>query len=250
MDSAVVIEPGGGERLGTHIRVKLERPELSVNEVAVGPDFVGTGPHYHEHHVDAFYVLEGELEILCGTETLRAGAGASVAVPPGIVHGFTSSEAHERTRYLNLHAPDSGFIEYIRRRTRGEDAEWDSIDVDEPRGPGDTEVTEPDGGERLEHAVRTITVRAAQPQLCFLEFEARRGFGPIDPHEHDGIDSFYILDGDLGLWADGAEQLFEPGSFVAAPPHVEHGILRVEEPVRFLNFHAPDDGFAAFIRGD
>ena len=79
---------------------------------------------------------------------------------------------------------------------------------------------------------------------------ARRGFGPIDPHEHDGIDSFYVLDGGLGLWADGAEQRFEPGSFIAAPPHVEHGILRVEEPVRFLNFHAPDDGFAAFVRGD
>src|SRR5918995_6797225 len=110
MDSAVVIEPGGGERLGTHIRVKLERPELSVNEVAVGPDFVGTGPHYHEHHVDAFYVLEGELEILCGTETLRAGAGASVAVSPRGVPRLPRPQTHERTRYLNLHAPDSGFI--------------------------------------------------------------------------------------------------------------------------------------------
>jgi quercetin dioxygenase-like cupin family protein len=248
--NAIVLGPGEGERLGTHIRVKLERPELSVNEVAVGPDFVGTGPHYHEHHVDAFYVLEGELEILCGTETLRAGAGASVAVPPGIVHGFTSSKAHERTRYLNLHAPDSGFIEYIRRRTRGEDAEWDSIDVDEPRGPGDAEVTDPGGGERLEHAVRTITVRAAQPQLCFLEFVAREGFGPIPPHRHEGsVDSFYVLEGSLGLWANGGEARFEPGTFVAAPPGEEHGILRVESPVRFLNFHAPDDGFAAFIRG-
>jgi quercetin dioxygenase-like cupin family protein len=248
--NAIVLGPGEGERLGQHIVVKLERPELSVNEVAVGPDFVGTGPHYHEHHVDAFYVLEGELEILCGTETLRAGAGASVAVPPGIVHGFTSSEAHERTRYLNLHAPDSGFIEYIRRRTRGEDAEWDSIDVDEPRGPRDSDVTEPDGGERLEHAVRTITVRAAQPQLCFLEFEARQGFGPIPPHRHeDSVDSFYVLEDSLGLWANGDEARFEPGTFVAAPPGEEHGILRVDSPVRFLNFHAPDAGFAAFIRG-
>jgi quercetin dioxygenase-like cupin family protein len=245
---AIALGPGEGERLGDHIVVKLERPELSVNEVSVGPDFEGTGPHYHEHHVDAFYVLEGELEILLGTETLRAGPGKSVAVPPGIVHGFTSSESHERTRYLNLHSPDSGFIEYIRRRTRGGNADWDSVDVDEPRGPGGAEVTEPGGGERLEHRVRTITVRTAQPQLCFVEFEARRGFGPIDPHEHDGIDSFYVLEGDLGLWANGAEQRFGPGSFVAAPPHVEHGILRVAEPVRFLNFHAPDDGFAAFIR--
>jgi quercetin dioxygenase-like cupin family protein len=94
-----------------------------------------------------------------------------------------------------------------------------------------------------------ITVRAAYPQICFLEFEAREGFGPIDPHRHErSIDSFYVLEGELGLWANGAEARFGPGSFVAAPPGEEHGILGVESPVRFLNFHAPDDGFAEFVR--
>jgi quercetin dioxygenase-like cupin family protein len=250
MQSAIVVPAGEGELLGSHIVVKLERPELSVNEVAVGPDFGGAGPHYHEHHVDAFYVLEGALEILCGSETVQAPAGTSVAVPPGIVHGFTSSEAHERTRYLNIHSPDSGFIEYIRQSTRGGEASWDSVEVDEPHGPTEADVVEAGGGERLEADERTITVRAAHPQLCFLEFEAREGFGPIPPHQHDAqIDSFYVLEGELGLWADGGERRFGPGTFVAAPPGEEHGILRVESPVRFLNFHAPDAGFAAFIRG-
>lgn len=231
--------------------VKLDRPELSVNEVAVGPEFAGASPHYHEHHVDAFYVLEGGLEILCGTQTIEAGPGKSVVVPPGVVHGFTSSESEPRTRYLNLHAPDSGFIEYLRSRGRGENASWDSVDVDEPYGPADAVVAERGGGERHEHAGATISVRAALPELCFLEFEARGGFGPVDPHEHEGgVDSFYVLEGDLGLWADGAEPRLPPGSFAAAPPRVEHGIQQVEEPVRFLNFHAPDDGFAAFIRGE
>lgn len=250
MDDAVVLGPDDGERVARHIVVKLERPELSVNLASVGPEFEGASPHYHEQHVDAFYVLEGELEILNGTETVRAPAGTSVVVPPGVVHAFTSSKAHERTSYLNLHAPDSGFIEYLRGRGRGESPSWDSIDVDEPAGPADAVLTELGGGERLEAAERTITVRAALPQLCFLEFEAREGFGPIDPHVHGGsIDSFYVLEGELGLWADGAEARFGPGSFVAAPPGEEHGIPRVEEPVRFLNFHAPDDGFAAFVRG-
>lgn len=249
MESAVVIEPGEGERLGQHLRVKLDRPELSVTEATVGPDFVGTGPHYHERHVDAFYVLEGELEILAGTETIKAEPGMSVAVPPGIVHGFTSS-APGTTRYLNLHAPDSGFLEYLRRRIGGDSsATFDSVDVEEPSGAADADIVETGGGERLEHAVRTITVRSAKPQLCYLEFEARRGFGPIDPHRHGGIDSFYVLEGELGLFVDGREERFGPGSFIAAPPDVEHGIPRVEEPVRFLNLHAPDDGFAAFIRG-
>jgi quercetin dioxygenase-like cupin family protein len=248
--AAVLIEPGEGERLGTHIRMKLDRPELCVTEATVGPDFVGTGPHYHEQHVDAFYVLEGELEFILGTETLRAGPGMSVAVPPGIVHGFTSS-GPGTTRYLNLHAPDSGFAEYLRRRIAGDAAAtFDSIDVAEASGPAEADVVEAGAGERLEASERTITVRAAHPQLCYLEFEARDGFGPISPHRHDGaIDSFYVLEGELGLWANGGEARFEPGTFVAAPPGEEHGILQVESPVRFLNFHAPDEGFAAFIRG-
>jgi quercetin dioxygenase-like cupin family protein len=247
---AVVIEPGDGERLGTHIRMKLDRPELCVTEATVGPDFVGTGPHYHERHVDAFYVLEGELELILGTETLRAGPGMSIAVPPGIIHGFTSS-APGTTRYLNLHAPDSGFAEYLRRRIAGDaSATFDSIDVDEPSGPAEADVVEAGGGERLEASDRTITVRAAHPQLCYLEFDARDGFGPVLPHRHDGsIDSFYVLEGELGLLANGDAARFAPGSFVAALPEQEHGILQVESPVGFLNFHAPDDGFAAFIRG-
>ncbi len=249
--SAIVHGPGEGERLGSHILVKLDRPELCVTEATVGPDFVGAGPHYHERHVDMFYVLEGELELTAGTERLRAGPGTSVAVPPGIVHSFTSS-GPATTRYLNLHAPDSGFIEYLRRRTSGDkSAGFDSIDVDEPQGPAEADIVENGGGERLESSVRTITVRSAQPQVCFLEFEGREGFGPIPPHQHDAkIDSFYVLEGELGLWANGSETRFGPGTFVAAPPGEEHGILRIEAPVRFLNIHAPDDGFAAFVRGD
>lgn len=247
---AIVVRPGEGERFGRHIRLKLERPELCVTEAVVGPEFEGAGPHYHEQHVDAFYVLEGELEFTLGTETLRAGPGTSMAVPPEIVHAFTSS-GPGTTRYLNVHAPDSGFAEYLRRRTAGDaSAGFDSVDVDGPSGPAEADIVEDGGGERLEHAVRTITIRSVRPELCFLDFDARRGFGPISPHRHEAqIDSFYVLEGELGLFADGAEQRFAPGSFVAAPLGDEHGILRVEAPVRFLNFHAPDDGFAAFIRG-
>ncbi|MDQ3778563.1 MAG: cupin domain-containing protein [Actinomycetota bacterium] len=246
---AVVVAPGEGERLAHHIRLKLELPELSVNEVVVGPEFEGAGPHYHERHVDSFYVLEGELELTVGTETLRAGAGTSVAIPPGIVHSFTSS-GPATTRYLNMHAPDAGFIEYLRRRAAGDaSAGFDSIGVDAPSGPAEADVVADGGGERLEHAIRTIAIRAARPELCFLQFDARPGFGPIDPHRHDAqVDSFYVLEGELDLVADGREQRLQPGTFVAAAPGEEHGILEVETPLRFLNFHAPDDGFAEFIR--
>jgi hypothetical protein len=68
----VFLGPGEGERLNERIVVKIERPEISVNEVTVGPEFEGPGPHFHKEHVDAFYVLEGQLEFTDGTETLLA----------------------------------------------------------------------------------------------------------------------------------------------------------------------------------
>lgn len=96
-----------------------------------------------------------------------------------------------------------------------------------------------------------IVIKAAFDELCVTETwyaSARAGAGPHFHREH--ADSFYVLEGELGLWANGGEARFGPGTFVAAPPGAEHGILRAESPTRFLNFHAPDDGFAAFIRGD
>jgi hypothetical protein len=61
---AVVSGPGEGEPLETEHRellVKGVRPELDFLEYDVGPGYEGPGPHYHETHVDSFYVLAGEL---------------------------------------------------------------------------------------------------------------------------------------------------------------------------------------------
>jgi mannose-6-phosphate isomerase-like protein (cupin superfamily) len=38
--------------------------------------------------------------------------GTSVVVPPGVPHTFTT--AAPRARWLNVHAPAMGFVEYVR----------------------------------------------------------------------------------------------------------------------------------------
>jgi mannose-6-phosphate isomerase-like protein (cupin superfamily) len=50
----------------------------------------GDSPPLHVHHDEheAFYVIEGELEIVCGTERFRAGPGAFAFLPSGIAHTF------------------------------------------------------------------------------------------------------------------------------------------------------------------
>jgi len=244
----VVLRTGEGERLGDRIVVKLERPEISVNEVRVGPDFEGPAPHFHKEHVDAFYVLEGELEFLNGTETLRAGPGTTVAVPPGIVHGF-GNPGPDRAHYLNIHAPDGGFIEYIRRRINDDvTVPWDSFDVNEPYGPAGAIVAGPDGGERLKRELIENMIRAETTELSMFEMSFDERWEGVDPHTHDDhVDSFFVLDGEVEFLMDGETLRVGKGTYVAAPPHVVHG-FRPVAPARFFNLHAPDAGFARRAR--
>jgi quercetin dioxygenase-like cupin family protein len=245
----VFLGPGEGERLNERIVVKIERPEISVNEVAVGPDFEGPGPHFHKEHVDAFYVLEGQLEFTNGTETLLAGAGTSVAIPPNIVHGFTNP-GPGGARYLNIHAPDGGFIEYIRRLTSdGVRVDWDSYDVDEPYGPAEAIVAGPDGGELLKRRLVENTIRAETPLLSLFEMVFDERWEGVDPHSHaDHVDSFFVLDGEVDFLLGDETARAGTGTYVAAPPNFTHG-FRPIAPARFLNMHAPDAGFAARARG-
>jgi mannose-6-phosphate isomerase-like protein (cupin superfamily) len=72
-------------------------------------------------------VLEGTLELRVDDgQPFRAEAGASVLIPPGVVHEFTGVG---RARFLNVHAPSCGFVEYLRRVDSGEQidaAQYDS----------------------------------------------------------------------------------------------------------------------------
>jgi quercetin dioxygenase-like cupin family protein len=244
---AVLLGPGEGERLGEYIVAKLELPQISVNEVVRPGPFQGAGPHFHKEHVDVFYVLEGELEIINGSETLRAGPGTSVVVPPGIVHGFRGPGD---ARYLNIHAPDGGFIEYIRRITGdGVRVDWDSYDVDEPSGPADAIVSGSDGDERLVRpSGLTNTIRAETTELSMFEMTFDERWEGVDPHSHDDhVDSFFVLDGEVEFLLEDETVRLGPGGYFAAPPHATHG-FRPVGPARLLNIHAPDAGFAARAR--
>jgi mannose-6-phosphate isomerase-like protein (cupin superfamily) len=246
---AVLLRPGEGERLGERIVVKIERPELSVNEVNARGPFEGASPHFHKEHVDVFFVLEGELEVLNGTETVRAGAGTSVVVPPGIVHGF-NNPGPGGVRYLNIHAPDGGFIEYIRRITGdGVRVDWDSYDVEEPYGPAEAIVAGPDGGERFERERGVITIRAARTEISILDLDLERGWPGIGEHVHDDqVDSFFVLEGEPRFGIEGQAVPARVGTFIAVPPGIHHEIHLMDAPARFLNIHAPDAGFADFVR--
>ncbi|HEX6952826.1 MAG TPA: cupin domain-containing protein [Gaiellaceae bacterium] len=65
-------------------------------------------------------------------------------------------------------------------------------------------------------------------------------------------DAFYVLEGDL-IFEIGPEAetiTVSAGGFVAAPPGLAHSFRVADSgPASWLTIHAPDGGFAAFMRG-
>jgi quercetin dioxygenase-like cupin family protein len=254
MDEAIVNGPGEGERLGGKNAVyvvKVARPEFSLLEYDSGPAYTGATPHFHEHHTDAFYVLEGELEFTLGRETRRGGPGTAVVAPPGVVHAFSGTG--ERARFLNIHSPDSGFVEFLRASVRGEDAHFDSVDVDGPQEPG--------GGTFLGHGEGTTYEVGTATSLFKATREATAGSfslaevtiepetsGP-PPHSHrELLDTFYVLEGTLTVLVGENEVDAPPGTYACAPPGVVHTFAnRSAGPVRFLNLNTPG-GWEDYIR--
>jgi quercetin dioxygenase-like cupin family protein len=114
MNKVIVVEPGGGEAIsgGTSVRhVKVDIESLHLTEYSVEAAPMGD-LHTHEQHADAFYVLDGRLEVAVSeTDTVLLGVGGFAVAPPGALHAFG---VPERARFLNIHAPGMRFATYLR----------------------------------------------------------------------------------------------------------------------------------------
>jgi quercetin dioxygenase-like cupin family protein len=126
--------------------VIAERAEMSITWSRYAAGERGPDLHVHREHTDAFYVLEGELTFSVGpdAERVTVGAGGYVAVPPNVVHTF-ANESDGEACWLNMHTPDTGFVEYLRALRDGIEPDFDSFDppADGGRPASDAIVTLP-----------------------------------------------------------------------------------------------------------
>jgi quercetin dioxygenase-like cupin family protein len=114
---ATVSGPGEGERLVGNARsclLKAALEEMAFIEFEIEPGYEPPGVHDHESEVDVFYVLDGELEFTVDGSRHRSGPGTLASVPPGIEHTFARA-GDGPARFLNLHTPNAGFAEFLRR---------------------------------------------------------------------------------------------------------------------------------------
>ena len=87
------------------VRVSLER----------GAD--GARPHRHDRSAEMFYVLDGAVRVLSGSEIVEAEQGDVIVVPPRMPHAF-STQRGTKAELLIVIAPGVERFEYFRQLTR------------------------------------------------------------------------------------------------------------------------------------
>ena len=246
-------EDGEGEPITDkphrELRLLVAHPFLTYGWYRYAESERGADPHVHHEHSDAFYVLDGQISLRLGPdlEPLTATAGTLVAIPPGVVHAFDNDGPGE-ARFLNFHAPDGGFANYLRTR---DETGFDSSDP--PDGGGrpasDAIVTRPGEGERFDRGDRTNTILGALPEISFFYFEVTPAWTGIPTHQDEEVDTWFVLEGEASLVVGDDVVIAEAGTFYGATPGARHGVRndRAGQAV-FLNVHAPDLGFADRVR--
>jgi len=231
------------------LRILVELDELIVTWFRYEPGEKGPDAHIHKHHTDAFYVLEGEIEVSLGPElqTVRATPGTFAGAPPNVVHTFRNA-SDDTAIFINLHVPSMGFGDHMRGRNPAFDQHDPPADGGRPFA--DAVFTDPADAETIEHEASRHKVLCDLPQLTAIDMTFQPEFEGVDPHTHpDHVDAFYVLEGQIEFRVGDEPRVAGPGTFVAAPPDSVHGFRHAgPEPIRFLNLHAPPGGFIDRLR--
>jgi mannose-6-phosphate isomerase-like protein (cupin superfamily) len=115
--------------------------------------------HLHEERDVVFYVLEGAMEVYCGTEVHTAKAGDAVFVPRLIPHTYRIQSP--TVRFLALMQPSKGIDGYFEGLSQPVES------MDAPMSP--TQSSPPDHAFLLalaaQHGVRFLTLLEAEAAL-------------------------------------------------------------------------------------
>lgn len=92
--AALVRDPGEGERIwfANSLMIMKARAADTNGEFglveSVAPPGYSPPLHVHSREDETFWVLEGELTVVCGEETYVAGPGTMAFLPRGVPHTF------------------------------------------------------------------------------------------------------------------------------------------------------------------
>ena len=107
---AVHVHPGEGRKLwvAEELMTFVVSNEDTCGKYALTDSMVPpqgeAPPHIHHREDEAFWVLEGELEIMVGEDTFEASAGSFVHLSRGVIHTYKNVGATP-VRFLTLMVP-------------------------------------------------------------------------------------------------------------------------------------------------
>jgi uncharacterized cupin superfamily protein len=237
----IVIAPGSGEVIGDtadrRVEILSDCDELAASWSRFGPGRDGADRHIHYHHHDLFYVIDGEFTLKIENDeakTLRAGQ--LVCIPPLVIHGFANTSDAE-VRFLNLHAPGVGFSDYLRGLRDGKPIEdfdqWDPEGVEGIRPASEITVASLEDGTLVDVEPIAITAESVDA-----------GAAPITrPAGGAGVESIYVLEGDVAFELPDREGLAAPGTWLQTP-RVAASELSFPDgaPARLLTIRTPAAG--------
>ena len=115
-DGNIVLGPGEGKIIlvpGHKITHKISGEDTDGRYSLMEVELTGDGPpqHIHKTEDEAFFVLEGEMNVLVGERTFIAKVGALVRIPRGTVHAFCRIEK-KNAKLLAMFSP-AGFEKFF-----------------------------------------------------------------------------------------------------------------------------------------
>jgi quercetin dioxygenase-like cupin family protein len=228
---------------GREISILVAREDITITHARYAGGQGVAGPHVHNDHTDAFYVLEGELAFTIGreAETIRVGAGGLVAAPPGVAHSFANASDRSAC-WLTIHARDGGFAAFMRGLRDGHQVEWDIAPV-----PADGGLPMRDAtvslGEPLQSARQPSKARCTLPDLHVVERHlAASAEYPAVPHAGTTV---LVLAGELEATLAGTKQTADTGMLLSAAPGLTLALdSRPARPARVLTLQAPGSRLA------
>ncbi|WP_394850931.1 cupin domain-containing protein [Pendulispora brunnea] len=90
---------------------------LSTVRVTLENGADGARPHHHTKSAEMFYVLDGSVQLLAGTNVVMATRGDLVVVPPRTAHAFAAARGKSADLLIVL-APAVERFEYFRHLAR------------------------------------------------------------------------------------------------------------------------------------
>ena len=124
---AIVLGPGEGEQafsFGVPVTFKVTGKGAG-GAYALWEDTIekdqGPALHIHEDAEEAFYILEGELKIEMGENTITAAAGSFILIPRGMAHAFRNEKEAPAKQLVIVSPP--GFEGFLRETDGSHDVE-------------------------------------------------------------------------------------------------------------------------------